>query len=64
MTVYIADSHVCVQRLVLVVKMAIMLEEYATEELRSVVRFFFLGQNYSMQRILIKKCLWWDVFVT
>jgi hypothetical protein len=31
-TVYVADVHAHVQRLVLVVKMATMLEEYTTEE--------------------------------
>jgi hypothetical protein len=39
MTVYVAEAHAHVQRLVLVVKMAIVLEEYTTEEQRSVVRF-------------------------
>jgi hypothetical protein len=38
MTVYVADPHAYVQRLVLVVKMATVLEEYATKEQRSVVR--------------------------
>jgi hypothetical protein len=39
MTVYVADAHVHVQRLVSLVKMATLLEEYTTEEQRSVVRF-------------------------
>jgi hypothetical protein len=40
MTVYVADVHAHVQRLVTLVKMATMLEVYTTEEQRSVVRFF------------------------
>jgi hypothetical protein len=39
MTVWVADAHAHVQRLVLVVKMATVLAEYTTEEERSVVRF-------------------------
>jgi hypothetical protein len=39
MTFYVADAHVHVQRMVSVVKMATVLEEYTTEEHRSVVRF-------------------------
>jgi hypothetical protein len=35
------DAHAHVQRLVSVVKMATVLEEYATEEQLSVVRFFW-----------------------
>jgi hypothetical protein len=49
---YVADAHV--QRLVLVVKMATVLE-CATEEQRSVVRFFFGGKKNSMRMIFIKK---------
>jgi hypothetical protein len=37
MTVYVADVHAHVQRLVSVVKLATVLEEYITEEQRSVV---------------------------
>jgi hypothetical protein len=37
MTVFVADAHV--QMLLSVVKMATVLEEYTTEEQRSVVRF-------------------------
>jgi hypothetical protein len=40
MTVYVADVHVHVQRLVSVVKMATMVEECITEEELSIVRFF------------------------
>jgi hypothetical protein len=49
----IADEHVYVQKLVSVVKTAIVLEECITEEQRSVVRF--CGQKDSKQRIFIKK---------
>jgi hypothetical protein len=41
MTVYIADVHVNVQRLVSVVKMATVLEEYTTEEQHFPVRFLW-----------------------
>jgi hypothetical protein len=50
MSVYVADAHV--QRLVSVVKMATVLEEYTTEKQRSVV---FCEQKDSIQRIFIKK---------
>jgi hypothetical protein len=50
MTVYIADAHAHVQRLVSVVKMATMLEECSIEEHCSVV-----------QRIFIKKCFLFTV---
>jgi hypothetical protein len=40
MSVEVADAHAHVQRLVSVVKMATVLEEYTTEEQRYVVRFF------------------------
>jgi hypothetical protein len=45
-----------VQRLVSVVKMATMLEDFNTEEQSSIVRFF-CKQKDIMQRIFIKKCL-------
>jgi hypothetical protein len=54
MTVEVADAHAHVQRLVSVVKMVTVHEEYTTEEQRSVVRF--CGQKDSMQRLFIKKC--------
>jgi hypothetical protein len=47
-------AHAHVQRLVSGDKMATVLEEYATEEQRSVVRYF-LWKKVSMQRIVIKK---------
>jgi hypothetical protein len=39
MIVYVAEAHAHFQRLILVVKMATVLEEYPTEEQRSVVFF-------------------------
>jgi hypothetical protein len=42
--------------LVSVVKMVTVLEECIAEELRSVVQFFFCGQNNLMQKIFIMKC--------
>jgi hypothetical protein len=47
MTVYVADAHENVQRLVSVVKMATVLEECNAEEQRSVVRFFFVGKRFQ-----------------
>jgi hypothetical protein len=41
MTFYLADAHVHVQRLVSVVKIETLLEEYATEEQHSIVRFLW-----------------------
>jgi hypothetical protein len=41
MTVQVADAHAPVQRLVSVVKMETVLEECATDEQRSVVRFLW-----------------------
>jgi hypothetical protein len=60
MSVYVADAHVHVQRLVSVVKMATVLEECATENQRSLVRVFY-GQKDSMQGIFIKKCFLFTV---
>jgi hypothetical protein len=60
MTVKAADAHAHVQRLVLAVKMATVLEVYTAEEQRSVVRFF-CGQNDSLQKTLIKKCFLFTV---
>jgi hypothetical protein len=54
MIVQMAGVHAHVQRLLSVVKMAIVLEDCTTEEQRSVVRF--CGQKDSAQRIFIKKC--------
>jgi hypothetical protein len=42
MTVYVADAHAHVQTLVSVVKMATVLEEYTTEEQRSLVSFLWV----------------------
>jgi hypothetical protein len=57
------DEHAHVEGLVSVVKMATVLEEFTTEEQRSVVGF--CGQKDSMQRILIKKyfMFMWEMFV-
>jgi hypothetical protein len=41
MIVYVADTHARVQRLVSVVKMATVLEEFTTEEQRFVLRFLW-----------------------
>jgi hypothetical protein len=49
--------HVHIQRLVSVVKIAIVLEEYTTEEKNSVM----LWLQDSMQRIFIKKCFQFKV---
>jgi hypothetical protein len=54
MTVYVADAYARVQRLVLVIKMATVLEVYITEEQRSVVGLY--GQKDSMRRRFMKKC--------
>jgi hypothetical protein len=48
-TVYVADGNPLVQRLVSVVKMATVLEEFTAEEQR------FVGQKDSVQRTFIKK---------
>jgi hypothetical protein len=51
-----------VQRLVSVVKLATVPEEYATAEQRSVVHFFFFcGQKDLMQRSFINKCFLFTV---
>jgi hypothetical protein len=55
MTVEVADAHEHVQGLVLVVKMAIVLEVCTTKEQSSVVHFY--GQKDSMQGIFINKCV-------
>jgi hypothetical protein len=61
MTVEVADAHAYVQRLVSVAKMATMLEEYSTEEQRSVMCFFVCVQKDSVQRIFAKKCFLFTV---
>jgi hypothetical protein len=53
MTVWAADAHAHVQKLVSVNKMATLLQGCTTEEQRSVVRLF-VGK-ISLQRIFIKK---------
>jgi hypothetical protein len=50
MTVYVADAHVRVQRLVLVLKMATVLEAYTTEEQRSLVRLLW-GKGFNEKDI-------------
>jgi hypothetical protein len=40
-----------IQRLVLVAKMTTVLEQYTTEEQRSVVRFFFVGKVLNAKNI-------------
>jgi hypothetical protein len=57
---YVADAHVNVQRLDLVVKMATVLEKCGTEEQRYITRFLSV-QKDSMQRIFIKKCFLFTV---
>jgi hypothetical protein len=52
MTVLVAAAHAHVQRPFSVVKMETVLEEYTTEEQRSVMRFY--GQKDPVQRIFIK----------
>jgi hypothetical protein len=54
MTVWVADAHPHVQRLVSVFKMATVLEECTTEEQHCIV--LFCGEKYLMQRIFSKKC--------
>jgi hypothetical protein len=74
MVVKVADTHEYVWRLVLVVKMVTLLEEYTSEEQRLVfLSLFFVcacvcartGKNiqfrgYSKRNVF---CLWWKVFV-
>jgi hypothetical protein len=59
MTVQLADSHAHIQRLVSVVKMATVLEEYITEEQRF-CEFLFADKRtqykgYSSRNV---SCLW------
>jgi hypothetical protein len=61
MTVYVADTHAHVQRLVSVVKMVTMLKECTAKEQRSLARFL-CGQKGSMKRILIKECFMFTVW--
>jgi hypothetical protein len=47
----VADTHVHVQRVVSVVKMATVLEDCITEEQHSVVCFFFVGKGLGAKDI-------------
>jgi hypothetical protein len=63
MTVLVADTHAHVQRLVLVVKMVTVLEEYTTQKQRSVVRILWTKELYAKDIhkekfiVCIGKCL-------
>jgi hypothetical protein len=59
MTVYVADAHADVQKLVSVVKMATVPQDCITEGQRSLVRL--REQKDSMQRIFTKKCFLFTV---
>jgi hypothetical protein len=59
MTVYVADAHAHVQRLVSVISMTTVLKENTTKEQLSVVRF--CGQKDSTQRLFVKKCFLFTV---
>jgi hypothetical protein len=54
MTVYVAEAHAHVHRLVSVFKMATVLEAVLPKS--SVLLCVFCGQTDSMQRIFINKC--------
>jgi hypothetical protein len=60
MTVKVADAHV--QRLISIVKMVTMLEEYTAEEQRSVVRFLWAKGLYAKD-IQKEICFWFMVVV-
>jgi hypothetical protein len=53
MTIWLADAHAHVQRLVSVVKMATVPEEFTNKDQGSFMRVFFVGRRDSMQRIYI-----------
>jgi hypothetical protein len=57
MTIDLADVHAHVQRLVLVVKMVTVLEEYITEK----QRFVGWGGIKGLNAIFIKKCFLFTV---
>jgi hypothetical protein len=59
MTVYVADTHAHVQRLISVVKMATVLEECTTKHQRCVVRFLWAKVLNAM--IFIKKSVLFTV---
>jgi hypothetical protein len=54
MAVYVVDAHVHVQRLVSVIKMATVLEEYTTKEHRSVLLCDFVGKGLNTKDIYKK----------
>jgi hypothetical protein len=51
MTVKVADAHAHVKKLVSIVKMATVVEEYTTENLRSFVRSFFVDKRTQRKDI-------------
>jgi hypothetical protein len=59
MTVYVAEAHAHVQRLVSVVKIATVLEDILPKS--SVMLCLFSGQKDSIQRIFINKCFLFTV---
>jgi hypothetical protein len=59
MSVWVAEAHAHVQRLVSVVKIATMLGECTTEEQRSVVRFMW-AEGYNA-KIFLKRCFLFTV---
>jgi hypothetical protein len=52
MTVYVADTHAHVQRLVSVVKMATVLEHCTIEEKHSVARFFLWAKGLNAKDVI------------
>jgi hypothetical protein len=60
-TVYVSHAHAHLQRTVSAIKIATLLEEYTTEEQRSLV-IFFCGQKNSMQRIFIGLKVFFSVY--
>jgi hypothetical protein len=59
--IYVADVHAHVERLVSVVKMANMIEEYTTERQRSLVLLWAKGLN--AKDIHNVPCLLWEMCV-
>jgi hypothetical protein len=60
MTRQVADAHAHGQRRVSVVKMTTVLEEYTTEEHRSVVGKMTQRKRYSQRNVY---CFPWEAFV-
>jgi hypothetical protein len=59
MTVWIADAHALVQRLVSVVKLSTVLQDSTTEEQSSLVRFFLWAKGLNGKAIRKNvSCLW------